>query len=486
MIALNGPRLAAAILAATLYVLAVTSPRALAQTDGLVSELVAADVWTGDFDGMVERRRIRALVSYSKTFYFLDGPTQKGLSYEALKLFEKKINTDLKTKAIKVEMVFIPVERDKLFTELVAGRGDIAAANLTITKEREKLVDFSQPFATGISEVVVTGPSSPKITSLDDLAGQTIHVRKSSSYYESLVAQNKKFKQAGKAEMKLTLVEEFLEDEDLLEMVNAGLLPMIVIDSHKALFWAKIFENIEVHESIALRTGGEIAWAFRKDSPKLAQVVNAFVKKNKKGTLHGNMLFNRYLKDTKYVENALHPAEMERFRDAIAFIKKYSERYEFDYLIIGALAYQESRIDQSKRSPAGAVGVMQLLPSTAADKNVGIDDIEKLEPNIHAGVKYLDFLHDRYFKDADMDELNQWLFTFAAYNAGPAKISKLRAEAAKSGHNPNVWFRNVELVAARRIGRETVQYVSNIYKYYIAYSLLSEGFERKKTFLESQ
>lgn len=477
-------RLAAGILAAMLCVVAVTSPRAVAQSDDLAAEIVAADTWSGDFDGMVERRRIRALVSYSKTFYFLDGPTQRGLSYETLKLFEQKINADLKTKTMKVEIVFIPVARDKLLPELLAGHGDIAAANLTITNERHHLIEFSQPFLTGVSEVVVTGPSAPKIESVDDLSGQTIHVRKSSSYYESLSAQNDKFKRAGKPEIKLVPVEEFLEDEDLLEMVNAGLLPMMVIDSHKARFWAQIFDKIEVHENIALRTGGQIAWAFRKDSPKLAKVVNAFVKENKQGTLHGNMLFNRYLKSTKYVENAMHPAEMERFRDAIAFIKKYSDKYEFDYLIIGALAYQESRIDQSKRSPDGAIGVMQMLPSTASDKNVDIDHIEKLEPNIHAGVKYLDFLHHRYFDDPQVDELNQWLFTFASYNAGPAKIAQLRAETSKHGHDPNVWFRNVELVAAKRIGRETVQYVSNIYKYYIAYRLVNEGYEQKKAFKE--
>jgi len=482
---LRRPSLLTGILVWALCAIAVAPPHAHAQSEELASELVAADVWTGDFDGMVERRRIRALVSYSKTFYFLDGPTQRGLSYEALKLFEKKVNADLKTKTMKVEVIFIPVPRDQLIPELLAGRGDIAAANLTITEQRQKLVDFSKPFVTGVSEVVVTGPSAPKIKSLDDLAGQTIHVRKSSSYYESLVAQNKRFKQAGKSQMKLEPVEELLEDEDLLEMVNAGLLPMVVVDSHKAQFWSRIFDSIEVHEDITLRTGGEIAWAFRKNSPKLESVVNAFVKKNKQGTLHGNMLINRYLKDTKYVENALHPAEMERFRDAIAFIKKYSEKYEFDYLIIGALAYQESRIDQTKRSPVGAIGVMQMLPSTASDKNVGIDGIEKLEPNIHAGVKYLHFLHHRYFQDPEMDELNQWLFTFAAYNAGPAKVMKLRSEAIKMKLDPNVWFHNVEIVAAKRIGRETVQYVSNIYKYYIAYSLLSEEYERKKTLLES-
>ncbi|MGB5056231.1 MAG: transglycosylase SLT domain-containing protein, partial [Nitrospirales bacterium] len=146
-----------------------------------------------------------------------------------------------------------------------------------------------------------------------------------------------------------------------------------------------------------------------------------------------------------------------------------------------ALGYQESMLDQRKRSSAGAIGVMQLLPSTARDPNVNIPNINKLEPNIHAGVKYLHFLHDRYFKDPNTSELNQWLFAIASYNAGPARIAKLRSEAPSMDLNPNKWFKNVEILAAKHIGRETVQYVSNIYKYFIAYRLILEKEAMKST-----
>ncbi len=432
------------------------------------------DTWTGDFDGMVERHRIRALVAFSKTFYFLDQGTQRGASYEVLKEFEKTINKALKKKTVKVEMVFIPVSRDGLIPGLVEGRGDIAAANLTITPERQEFVDFSDPFFTGVSEIVVSGPGAPKLASVDDLAGKTIHVRESSSYYASLVLLNEQLKKAGKSEVKLIPADENLEDEDLLEMVNAGLMLMIVMDSHKAEFWAQIFDKITLNPKVAVRTGGKIAWAFRKDSPKLKKTVNAFVKKNKKGTLMGNIIFKRYLKNTKYVKNSLSDEELAKFEATIDLFQKYSSQYDFDWLILAALGYQESGLDQSVRSHVGAVGVMQVMPSTASDPKVNIPNIEEVEPNIHAGVKYLHFLHHRYFRDSAVDELNQWLFTFAAYNAGPARVRRLRKEATEIGLDPNIWFRNVEIVAAKRIGRETVQYVSNIYKYYAAYRLLTE------------
>ena len=434
-----------------------------------------------DFDEMIQLRTIRALVTYSKTFYFLDRGRQYGLSYEKLKEFEKFINKKLKIKTLKVHVVFIPVSRDELIPYLLNGLGDIAVANLTITTQRQKEVDFSNPFLSGVKELLVTGPLAQPIKSIDDLAGKEIHVRRSSSYYESLVQLNTSFKKAGKSQMKLVLADETFEDEDLLEMVNAGLIPMIVMDSHKAQFWKQIFDNITVHQEIAMRVGGEIAWAFRKNSPKLKAVVNDFVKGHKEGTMLGNVLFKRYLKNTKYVKSALSEKELEKYKSMVQLFKKYAGEYDFNYLMIGAQAYQESGLDHSKRSHAGAIGVMQVLPSTAADPNVNIANIEKLENNIHAGMKYLRFIIDRYYKDEPMDDVNKLLFAFASYNAGPARVKRLRTKAAAMGLDPTVWFRNVEIVAAKSIGRETVQYVSNIYKYYIAYQMVLIQAEKKQT-----
>ena len=435
--------------------------------------------WTGDFDKMVEEKTIRVLVPYSKTFYFLDGATPKGATYDMLKLFEKHLNEKLKTKHLKVHVVIIPTPRDRLIPGLAEGLGDIAAGNLTITDDRLKSVDFSDPMLEGINEILVTGPESPKLNTLSDLSNQTIDVRKSSSYYESLVRLNKQLAKEGKAPVKLVEANEYLEDEDLLEMVNAGLIPMIVIDSHKGEFWVQIFNNITLHPKIKFRENGKIAWAIRRNTPLLTTEINEFVKKNKKGTLHGNMIFKQYLKNTKYVENNLDADDRKRFNGSIALFKKYADRYDFDWLMLAALAFQESTIDQDKRSHVGAVGVMQILPTTAKDKNVNIPDIENIDPNIHAGTKYLRFMIDRYFNDPKIDSLNRGLLAFASYNAGPAKISKLRKETAAMGLDSNVWFRNVEVVAAKRIGRETVQYVSNIFKYYIAYRLIIDQEELK-------
>ena len=346
-------------------------------------------------------------------------------------------------------------------------------------------MDFSNPFMTGVSELVVTGPAGPDLKSLDDLAGKEVFTRRSSSYWRSLEKLNEDMRSRGLEPTAPVAVEEFLQDEDLLEMVDAGLLPTTVVDSHKARFWAKIFDRIRVHENLAVRTGGQIGWAFRKSSPQLAEMVNDFVRKHKKGTLLGNVVLNRYFERTSWAHRALEGEDRARFEKTVGIFKAYGEQYGFDPLMLAALAYQESGLDQSKRSAAGAIGIMQMLPSTAADPNVGIPDITELESNIHAGAKYLRFLRDRYFADPEIDPIDRTLFSFAAYNAGPAKVARLRSEAQRSGLDPNVWFGNVEHVAARMIGRETVQYVANIAKYYVAYRLASRSFEIRENGSES-
>lgn len=468
-------------LAAALGLLAPTASGGQALSPGLRPAI--AKPWTGDLDGMVKRRVIRALVVYSKTFFFLDRGTERGISHDALKLFEDDINRQaavkkqLTARHLRVQVILLPVHRDRLIPVLLEGRGDIAAAFLTITPERQRLVDFSDPVFTGVDEIVVTGPGAPPIGNLDDLSGKEVFVRMSSSYYESLQTLNTDFAKAGKAPVKVKPAPEDLEDEDLLEMVNAGLVPIVVVDSQKAQFWKEFFTNIALHPDVAVRTGGEIAWMFRKDSPQLKAAVNDIIRRRGRGGKEAQIIVAQYLKNTKWVKNALSEVEMQKFQRTVEFFKTYGKTYDIDYLLMMAQGYQESALDQNARSPVGAIGVMQLMPATGAAMGVG--DIAEMEPNIHAGVKYIRFMVDRYLKDEPMDRLNKVLFAFASYNAGPGRIGQLRKEAAKQGLDPNVWFNNVEIVAARRIGGETVNYVSNIYKYYIAYKLITEAEEER-------
>lgn len=440
--------------------------------------------WVGDLPGMYDRRVIRVLTTYSKTFFFIDKGTQRGLTHDLFMEFERDLNKKLMKQEklthrhLRVRVLFVPVTRGQLFTALNEGKGDIIAANLTITPARQKRVAFSDSLYPNAKELLLTGPFSPKVENLEQLSGKTVFVRYSSSYYESLVALNARFAKESRLPVTLEPAPEALEDEDLIEMLNAGLVPMIVVDRHKALFWKQVFPKIQVHEDIVLRDHADIAWAVRKDSPQLLALLNGFVKQNKLGSTLGNTLLVRYLKSAKYVKDATSVQGRRKFLSMVEVFRKYGKHYNVDWLLMVAQGYQESRLNQSVRSPVGAIGVMQVMPKTGKELNVG--DIRQLEPNINAGVKYMRWMIDQYYGDEPMTPLDKALFSFASYNAGPARIARLRAETKKRGFDPNVWFGNVENLAAEKIGAETVTYVSNIYKYYIAYRLVMDEIERKQ------
>jgi membrane-bound lytic murein transglycosylase MltF len=447
-------------------------------------KLRVLEPWTGDLDGLEERRVIRVLTVYGLPRYFLDGPVERGLTYELFKQFEEFINQRLERGHLKVHVVLIPVARDELIPALLNGRGDIVAAGLTITPERDALVDFGDPLMRDVAEILVTGPAAPAITSVEDLAGREIAVRPSSSYRSSLDTLNQRFAEQGLPAIRIRDISEAMEDEDILEMVSTGLLPWAMVDDHKAKAWTQVFDTLVMREDIVLRAGGNIAHAFRPNSPLLQAALNEFAATHREGSLAGNMLLNSYLRDFEWTKNALAKEDYQRFEALRGIFEKYGEQYAIDYLFVIAQGYQESRLRQETRSAAGALGVMQLLPSTAADPVVGIPDISEAENNIHAGVKYLDFLRSQNFNDPAVDHVNQILFTVASYNAGPARVKSLRRMAAEEGYDPNRWFDNVEIIAAREIGRETVQYVANILKYYTAYQLVVSQHAQREEALE--
>jgi len=434
--------------------------------------------FTGDLDQLVARRSIRAGVTFNRTHYFVDKGQQRGLAYESLKLFEDELNTELKTGNLKVHVVFIPMPRDQLYAALTSGKIDLVAAMVTVTPEREKLVAFSEPTRTNVNEVVVTGPGAPPLSTVDDLSGREVFIRKGSIYAESIAALNKRLEAGGKPPVRIQEAPEVLEDDDVLEMVNAGLADATIVDDYLGEFWGTVFKSVTVHKDVTVRTGGVLAVAMRKENPKLVARVNTFIRKHGQNDTFRAVIERRYLETGKYAKSATSGAERKKFMDMVALFKKYGAQYEIDYLLMAAQGYQESTLDQNASSHVGAIGVMQIMPATGEDLKVG--DIRQLEPNIHGGVKYMRFMVDQYYKDEPMDNLNKALMTFASYNAGPGRVRQLRRETEKRGLNPNIWFGNVERIASERIGRETVTYVSNIYKYYIAYRLLAEQMAQRE------
>jgi len=280
---------------------------------------------------------------------------------------------------------------------------------------------------------------------------------------------NARLRGQGKAPANLIFVPDMLEDEDLMEMLDAGVVSIIVVDDWMARMWAQILPSVIINENAAVSRGGRIGWAYRKDSPLLRAELEEFYYKYEKQRATIPYRLAQYNKQVKRLQDPTGRNDWKRFEETLALFNKYGAQYGFDPLMLAAQGFQESKLDQSVRSHVGAIGVMQLMPDTGRSMKVG--DVTVIEPNIHAGAKYMDTLMTEYFGDAHFDELNRTLMAFASYNAGPNRIARLRKVAAERGLNPDIWFDNVEVVVSEKIGRETTTYVRNIVKYYVSYKL---------------
>ncbi len=428
----------------------------------------------GDLPELRKSRFIRVLTSYSKTNFFLHNGQPRGFEYELLHAYEQHLNQGVANALKKVQLVYIPVPFDTLFHKLEQGHGDIAAAGLTITPERSQSADFTTPYITNVAETVVEHKGAERLQSLDSLAGKKVSVRAGSSYVDHLGQLSKDLVSRGLDPISIVKIDNRMTTEDILEMVNAGVLDYTVADKHIADAWAGVLPHIVVRPDLTIHAGGDIAWAVRKNCPELLKSLNTFLAKNKKGSLLGNILFKRYFTDSRWITDPATHSGRSRLRRMEVIFKTYGKQYDIDWLALAAQGYQESGLDNSKRSSAGAVGVMQLLPSTAKNPPVSIPDYTALDGNIHAGAKYMHHLREQYFNDAKLPGDVRMDFAWAAYNAGPNRIAHLRAKAAKRGYDPDRWFANVEAVAAEEVGRQVVDYVANINKYYIAYRLSYE------------
>lgn len=434
---------------------------------------------TGDLDKIVARREIRALVAHGRMQYEVVKGRQIGIVYDGLVELERWLNRDFahvvragrKSNRLPIRVTVIAVPYDKLYERLEAGYGDVVASPMLVTDFAAQRVDFTAPFLAEAREVVVTRKGEALGEGWESISGRSIYLRYSSGFYRTLLELNRQLEAQGKAPAQLIAADEHLADDELMEMVDAGLAPATVTYTYRARVWSQVFPNIHVNEQALLLEHGRIAWAVRKGNSQLREYLDRFVAEH---DMHSAQLRgNRYYKSARFARSALDDAGKARFEELVALFRRYADRYSFDHLLLMAQGYQESRLDQAARSQVGAVGIMQVMPQTGAQLKVG--DVHQVEPNIHAGTKYLDILRKQYFNGPEIGDLDRVYFSFAAYNAGPGNIRRMRALAAKQGLDPNVWFDNVELVTLQHIGREPVEYVSNISKYYLAYRLYMDS-----------
>jgi membrane-bound lytic murein transglycosylase MltF len=440
----------------------------------------------GDLDSLRARRLVRFLTVADPMFYGVDGRHQGGMAFEAAQQLQDFVNQRLgiERPVDRIRVIIVPVRRDQLLPLLAEGRAEIAAANLTVTEERSARVAFSEPTYRNATEIVVTGPGGPAIDSVGDISGHSVFVRPSSSFRESLETVNRGLEAAGREPARIVPVDEILENADILQLVERGDIPLTVVDRHIAEFWKQFFPAIVLHSGVALREDGDIAWALRPDAPDLKELVNAFVRQHRVGALLGNVLVQRYVQSPSWARSVRSFVAREDLARFEPVFREAGQRYGFDWRLLAAQAIQESGLDPQRRSAAGAIGLMQLMPATAEAMSYQ-GDLTDPEGNVLTAAKYLAHVLDVYFPDLrDADSIQAQLIALAAYNAGPTRIARLRTEAAARGFDSDRWFDGMELVVAREVGMEPVNYVANIVKSFVAFQLGAELVRERARALE--
>jgi membrane-bound lytic murein transglycosylase MltF len=454
--------------------------------DSSISERIN-EPFFGDLKEIRQRRILRVLVSYNRTNFFHTPKGERGLEHDLMIEYEKFLNRGPRKERFKTHVVFLARPFETLVTDLQNGYGDIVAAGLTATPERKEFIDFTEPYIRDVKEILVSSKKAIKPQRIEDLSGKQVVLVSNSSYVVHLQKINQSLGQLGLAPIEIVKADPLLEAEDILELVNAGLFDYTVVDNHIAEIYQNIFPDMQVHSNFMIHRGGQIAWAVNKEKPELKKSLNQFISSYAKpGRFLGNSLFKKYFENPYWIKKPLNLTALDKNPCLGYYFEKYAEFFEFDWYLIAAQAYQESGLKQNVRSSANAVGIMQIKPSTARSKIVGVRDISSLENNIFAGVKYLAFIRDHYFSKPEYSDEDSLNFSLAAYNAGPGRILRLQRTAEKKGLNPYKWHYHVERIARNDIGHETVNYVTDIQKTRIAFKLAKELAEKKHFFKEAQ
>lgn len=426
-----------------------------------------------DLPGIKQRKVIRVLTRNNAATYFLWRGELLGFEYELVRRFAKG-------HGLRVEMV-VPPAREDLIPWLLEGKGDIIAASLTATEQRRKQgVAFSRMY-NKVSEVLVARAEEKELKRPQDLAGRTVVVRRSSSYWDTL----QRLKKSGIA-LILQAAPEDLETEEIIDRVATGEYDVTVSDSH--ILDIELTWRTGIKAAFPLDQPVVHGWVVRKDDNRLLQAANTFLQKEYRGLFY-NITYKKYFKNPrkirKHVEQRVDRIEGGQLSPYDDLVRKFSKQYGFDWRLVVAQMYQESRFDPNAKSWVGALGLMQVMPRTARE----FDFFNLSEPSvgIHAGVRYLYWLTKRF--DPELAVQDRMWFMLASYNAGFGHVRDARRLAKKMGWAPNRWFDHVEramlLLAKRKYasqarygyvrGSEPVKYVREIRDRYNAYVRLTQA-----------
>lgn len=431
----------------------------------------SAPVWAESYTKILEKRNIRLAVEYDRTLYYSDRGRPYGLAlaiaHDLSKWLSDRRSHELKRQSLTVQI--IPVPKGSILDALDSDKADIALGRFRLDHDINASSDLIiRPSAIMLKETLVTGRQTKIVKSIVDLSGRSLYAAYPESSYRGLDQWNNQIRTLGKTPLKISTWPDGLEDEDMLQMINAGLIDSMLVADWKAQLWKFALPNIIVQSEFSLQGAGTVGWAVSKSNSDLATDIDSFVQQWVVNDGMNQFRTTEFKNKLRSMRNPTTTDDWMHFKKLLPIFQKYSNRFNLDPLMLAALGFQETELKSVQQGIGGAIGVMQLMPSTGVAMEVG--DIHQVEPNIHAAAKLFDLLLQQHFSDSQLTTQNRTLFAIASYNAGPNAIASLRKQAEKQGFDPNIWLNNVEIVAAEKIGIGVMTYVRNVYRYFIIYT----------------
>lgn len=396
-----------------------------------------------------------------------------GAEYHRLHAFENYLN-GFAAKGQPIKLKIIPRAKEQLLGALQRGEGDLVAPGELMQLRPSASVTTSGPVVANVPFVLVASKGGRRYARVEQLAGKTLALASGSAAGLAVEQLNTQLAARKLAPIKVEWVDPSLAVEDVMEMVQAGIYPMTVMELPIAERWAKVMPKLRVERRVAFSAPGSMSWYVRRDAPLLSASVDRFLA-SYKAPADIDAAFVKVYRGLYKVHYPLARADRQRLEQLRPVLQRHARQQNMDWLNLAALAFKESQLDPTAKGASGATGLLQITPSAA--RRVGVGNIQQLDNNVQAGARYLALIRRKFFSSNKLNERERMAFTLAAYNMGPERVQAMRKEARKRGLNPNQWFFQTERIAMEQMGMGAVSYVNSVNKYYLAFARERDSLE---------
>lgn len=408
---------------------------------------------------------LRVLVNQSRNSSGDVKGQEIGIEYQRLQAFEQYLNGHSRN-GQKVKFKIIPKAKNQLLAALQRGDGDLVAPGELLDTGSAKGINASEPIIPDVPLVLVGVRGGRTFKNVEQLSGRTLSLPAGSMADEALHQVNQQLALRKLAPIKIEWVDPSLAVEDVLEMVQAGIYPLTLVEQPIAERWARVMPRLRVDRNLTLRTHDNISWFVRQDATMLKASINDFLK-TYKPSANQDLAFEKAYKNMYRVNNPLVRTNLQRLEKLRPMLQRHADAQDMDWLDLAALAFKESKLDPAAKGSGGATGLLQITPSAA--KRVGVSDIQNADRNVQAGARYMALIRSKYFASPRVNERERMAFVLAAYNLGPERVQSMRDEARRRGLNPNQWFFQTERIAMEQGSAGVVSFVNSVNKYYLAF-----------------